>query len=168
MQRHLCLLRHCLEDNECHFLGSVCNSKSTLWWVFSCMYTFKRNMLHLMLGPLNIKYISNTAITPILLFTITLRFFPLIVCHMGFILFMSSVFVTHMAAYIHFQTDETASQEGPWLCRKCMLQNSSSLDKASRSVTRTWWETRGINRQESSEILDCHRDFDITDQPQSV
>lgn len=40
-----------------------------------------------------------------------------------------------IVTYIHFQTDETACQEGPWLCRKCMLQNSSSLDKASRSVT---------------------------------
>lgn len=103
-----------------------------------------------MFGPLNIKCISNTAIAPILLFTTTLRYISSIVCHMGFILFMSSVFIEHIVAYIHFQTDETASQEGPWLCRKCMLQNSSSLDKASRSVTRTWWETRDINRQASS------------------
>lgn len=36
--------------------------------------------------------------------------------------------------YIHFQTDETACQAGPWLCRRCRQQNSSSLDKASRSV----------------------------------
>lgn len=79
---------------------------------------------------------------------------------MGFILFTSSLFMKHMVAYIHFQTDETAFQEGPWLCRKCMLQNSSSLDKASRSVTRTWWDTRGIYRLESSDICQrfrCHR-----------
>lgn len=43
-------------------------------------------------------------------------------------------FHTSIVTYIHFQKGETACQVVPWLCRKCRLRSSSSLDKASRSV----------------------------------
>lgn len=62
----------------------------------------------------------------------------------AFIWFSGKVTATH----IRFQTDETACRAGPWLCRKCRQQNSSSLDKASRSAGKDKRKKKGdrLNR----------------------